>query len=418
MKRVVFYLSNQSVAGVDFSKPWLGNPGVGGTQYLFMTQPYYLQKCADSHGLEFEFILLTNVLEHLPEGTKAYSVGSDAEAIAQAKALGADIFVYRPMEDDLATGRLKLYGESGLRLVGWAHNSYSRGLLDALFREQAYLAHVCVCHEQLDALLDKPIYAKSTYIFNGFESNYAQPLPVEARNLNVVVYIGSIIPAKGFHMLAEAWPEVIRQVPDAKLKVVGSGRVYDRNAKLGCFGIAQEEYELQFMKYLTTPDGKLHPSVKFLGLMGTEKFEVMQRAAVGVVNPTGMTENCPGSALEFQACGVPVISAAKGGLWDTVDHGKSGILVRDVASLSSAISDLLENPDMRDSLSRAAPSFISSKFDYDSVCREWIKLLDAVSSETPVRLLRPGLKWHFWREKRAARIGLYLLRKLGLYHGR
>lgn len=415
MTRVVFYLPNSGVTEVNFSQPKLGNPGVGGTQFLFMTQAYYLQKYAKHNELDYEFVLLTNEITNLPEGTTAYSVQSDKEAIEKAKQLQADIFVFRPMEDDLSNGRIQLYGGSGLKLVGWAHNAYSRELLNTWNSIGSYKAHVCVCHEQLDALLDKRIYDKSTFIFNGFESAYAQPVPFEDRSSKDVVYIGSIIPAKGFHMLAEAWPRVLERVPDARLKVIGSGKVYDRNAELGKYGIAQADYESRFMNYLTNSSCEIIPSVEFLGLMGTEKFEVMKKAAVGVVNPTGMTENCPGSALEFQACGVPVVSGAKGGLWDTVASGKTGLLVADVAGLSAALIEILNNSEKRSNLGAAASSFVSRKFDYDLVCFEWVKLLDCVSSNRNLTEIRPRFKSTLFKERRWLRLILRLIGKLGYW---
>jgi glycosyltransferase involved in cell wall biosynthesis len=415
MKKVVFYLENTGVAEVDFSHPNLGNPGVGGTQFLFMTQPYYLQAYALKHGLDYEFILLTNEISKLPDGTIAYSVQSDEEAVQKANILGADLFVFRPTEDDVSTGRTQLYANSGMKLLGWAHNAYSRNLLNAYSDMVAYKAHVCVCHEQLDALLDKRIYEKSTFVYNGFESEYATALPVDQRSSSDVVYIGSIIPAKGFHMLAEAWPRVLEGLPNARLKVIGSGKVYDRNATLGNYGIAQADYEARFMSYLTNANGELIPSVEFLGLMGTEKFEVMKRAAVGVVNPTGMTENCPGSALEFQACGVPVVSAAKGGLWDTVDSRQTGVLVKDVAGLSAALIHLLKHEKVRSSLGVNAEAFVARKFDYQAVCDEWIELFEAVSRNKKIGTIRPRFKFQFFRGKRAVRLIFYVLRKLGIY---
>jgi glycosyltransferase involved in cell wall biosynthesis len=415
MKRIAFYMANAEIPEVDFSQPWEGNPGVGGTHFLFMTQPYYLQRYADVNGLEYEFYLLTNEVRNLPAGTRAYSVKSEKEAIEKAQELGVVSFVFRPMEDDVSTGRLRLYAESGIRLVGWAHNSYSRALLCALDREVGYKAHVCVCHEQLDELLDKRIYDKSTFIFNGFESSYAQPLSGEMRNEYDVVYIGSLIRAKGFHMLAEAWPEILRRVPQAKLKVIGSGQVYDRGVKLGQWGIAQKDYEQCFMPYLTDEKGEVLPSVEFLGLMGTEKFEVMKRAAVGVVNPTGLTENCPGSALEFQACGVPVVSAARRGLWDTVVDGGTGVLIKDVHGLVDAIVMLLNSKELNQRYGRDAPVFISNKFDYNHVCEEWVKLFDLVARDVSVVHIRPRFKFRIFKERRLLRLILRVVGKLGYW---
>lgn len=80
-------------------------------------------------------------------------------------------------------------------------------------------------------------------------------------------------------MIAKAWKTVLAAVPDAKLNVIGAGNLYDRNSKLGKYGIAEESYENSFMPYLTEKfeeDGEIKerilPSVKFWGLMGVEKM--------------------------------------------------------------------------------------------------------------------------------------------------
>ena len=93
MKKIVFYHENASVAEVDFSRPWFGNPGVGATHYFFMVM-IYLQSYLKKHRLDkdYQFILLTNEITKLPEGTIAYYVKSGEEAICKAIQLGADIF--------------------------------------------------------------------------------------------------------------------------------------------------------------------------------------------------------------------------------------------------------------------------------------------------------------------------------------
>ena len=42
--KVAFYLENKDIQKVDFTNPELGNPGCGGTQFLFAATPYYLKK--------------------------------------------------------------------------------------------------------------------------------------------------------------------------------------------------------------------------------------------------------------------------------------------------------------------------------------------------------------------------------------
>ena len=95
-----------------------------------------------------------------------------------------------------------------------------------------------------------------------------------------VTYIGSLVPTKGFHLLANAWKAVLAEVPDAQLHVVGSGKLYDRNSKLGAYGIAEESYENSFIKGITDRAGELLPSVHFHGVMGEEKKELIARTSV------------------------------------------------------------------------------------------------------------------------------------------
>ena len=410
MIKVVFYLDNKNIDDVDFSEPQLGNPGVGGTQFLFMTLPYYLKNYCSAKDINgFKFYLLSNNVSKLHPSVEAHAVIDYLDAIKKANEIGADIFVFRPLDEDLLSGKDKSYSTSNLNLIGWAHNSYSRQLMTRLYNMSNYKAHVCVAREQLDALIDKSIYDKATAIFNGFESLLAKPSAFEEREKDLVVYIGSLVPAKGFHMLAEVWKDVLKVRPKAKLKVIGSGKVYDRGAKLGKWNIAQEKYEERFMPFLLDTDGKLLDSVEFLGLMGNEKFAIMKKARVGVVNPTAMTEMCPGSAIEFQACGVPVISGAMGGLFDTVQHNNTGILVRNNKKLTLALIELLENDNLNHQYGLNALKFVSEKFDYNTVCSDWISLFDNVYNDQNINSVRPRFKSNIFKDKKYIRL---LIRKV------
>ena len=40
---------------------------------------------------------------------------------------------------------------------------------------------------------------------------------------HAVTYIGSLVPTKGFHVLAAVWKTILKEVPDATLNVVGNG---------------------------------------------------------------------------------------------------------------------------------------------------------------------------------------------------
>ena len=48
-----------------------------------------------------------------------------------------------------------------------------------------------------------------------------------------VVYLGGLNKYKGFHVLAKAWKKVLAEVSDAKLIVLGSGKLYNRETSMG-----------------------------------------------------------------------------------------------------------------------------------------------------------------------------------------
>ena len=413
MKKIVFYHENAGVAEVDFSRPWLGNPGVGGTEYLFMVMIYYLQSYLKKHRLDkdYQFILLTNEITKLPEGTIAYSVKSDQEAIIKAKQLGAAIVVAKPPFEKVSEIN-QFYADSGLNFIYWVHNFYMRSTSDPLHAIDNCKAWVCVSHEQLDSHIDRKIYDKSTFIFHLFESELAHPIPYEKHSIHDVVYIGAMGSYKGFHVLAEAWPKVLKKIPDARLKVIGSGKLHNRNNSVGRYGIASADYEKRIMPFLTDEKGTVIPSIEFLGTMGTEKYEVIKKAAVGVVNPTSVDETFCLSALDIQACGVPVVAGNKFGLCDTVEHGKTGIGVKDVDTLSAALIQLLNNPEQRSRMGTAGPLFVRNKFNKEATCQKWIELFETVLSGRPVGSIRPRPKPQFWRNKKIFRYGIRYLRKL------
>ena len=358
---------------------------------------------------------MTNQITKLPEGTIAYSVKSGEEAISKANQLGADIFVATPCGlffNKPYQPIIQSYINSGLNFIGWAHNFYSKSTKDLLYESDNFKAWVCVCHEQLDSLINHRIYDKSTFIFCIFDPEYIRPLPFEKRSIYDVVYMGSLTRAKGFDVLAETWPKVLKKVPNARLKVIGSGKLYDRNNSLGRYGIASADYEKCFMPFLTDEKGTVIPSVEFLGTMGTEKYEVIKKAAVGVVNPTSVDETFCLSALDIQACGIPVVAGNKFGLCDTVEHGKTGLRVKDVDTLSAALIKLLKNPEKRSRMGAEGPLFVRNKFNKEASCQKWIELFETVLSGRPIGSIRPRPKPKFWLNKKIFRYGIRYLRKL------
>ena len=250
-----------------------------------------------------------------------------------------------------------------------------------MYKNKNLSCFLCVSQEQYDRLRDHPIIYKSHRIFNGFDITDYKPKNKIAKNSNTVAYIGSLVPTKGFHWLAQAWPNVLKKKPNAKLIVMGTGKLYDDSAKLGKWGVAEEGYEGKYIRpYLSNKEGEPHPSVDFKGLVGVEKIEIMQHVDVGVINPSGKSENCPGSALEFQAAGTPVVSSAKKGILDTVLHNHTGLLGKNIRDLSDNIIKLLSTSDLAYRYGCNAINFVDDKFNWEKIIGEWDHLFNILKN--------------------------------------
>ena len=68
--------------------------------------------------------------------------------------------------------------------------------------------------------------------------------------------------------------------------------------------------------------------------------------------------------LEGMLHGLAIVAADVGGPAEILEHGRTGLLFppRDVKALSSALQQLLENPDERHALGRAAAHQVRSKW--------------------------------------------------------
>lgn len=165
----------------------------------------------------------------------------------------------------------------------------------------------------------------------------------------------------------------MKEVPDATLNVVGSGKLYGRNSKLGKYNIAEESYEEQFMSGLTDDEGNILPSVHFFGVLGVEKNDVIRDTCVGVINPTGRTETFGISALDFESMNVPVVTIAKGGFLDTVLNEKTGLLYGNTNDFAKDIIMLLKNDKLNEQYGRRRCSAVQ-KFTPDKIIKEWNQL--------------------------------------------
>lgn len=372
--KIIFYLDNRNIRNVNILNIENGNPGIGGTEYIIYSIVYYLSK---EKSEDFEIKLGTQYVKNIFSDILCVQCNCISELIYKEN---PDYIIFK-YESDVYKEASLCAKKSGTKLIPWAHNFIKRSELTVLANNPLVTRIICVSKEQLNMYRDHKAFLKSVYIYNGMPVKYLKTelpsIPLYSERPYEVTYIGSIVPYKGFHILAEAWKDVLKVFPQAKLNVIGSGKLYDRNSKLGHYGIAEEEYEKQFMPALTDNNGKIIPSVHFWGVLGIEKNEILKRTRVGVPNPSGVSETFCITALEMQAMGALVTTINYGGLKNTVFH--TGILYNTPKELANSIITLFRR---KENQIQEFYRFLEENFSFERITNDWIDFINHLNDSS------------------------------------
>lgn len=363
--KICIFLGSTKGKSIDAKIIENGNPGVGGTEFCMLQLAHYLKK--NNHS-----VLLIAMRDYLlEEGLSFEKVDSEATIFSVAEINNVDVIITRVSES--LDFRLAIMN-SKIKVVIWSHNFLRPISCDLISSCSNIKANVFVGKQMYDRYIDDDIIKKSTYIYNMYNDNI-QNLTRE-NDSSSVVYMGALKPEKGFLEVAKMWPKIKSKVPNAKLLVMGSGNLYG-SSSLGKFNLAEKSYEEKFMKYLTDSNGNLDSSVKFLGVVGSGKYEIFRKCSVGVVNPTGKSETFGMGIVEMAEAGLPVATIKYGGYIDTIIHNKTGLLAITQYGICKNIIFLLKHNKINCELGINAKK-LAKRYSEDVVGTQWIDLLSSV----------------------------------------
>ena len=382
MRSIAFLLDDSNVHAADVADPTLGNPAMGGTEYSFVSLAYELA----TRGLARTTLIHRNRSNTYPK-TLAVVVADDypnglGSLLSQAGPI--DAVVVRAHDSLPSSGVMDSIPDS-IPVIAWAHNHLKSSTLSYLARCEQIKRVVYVGREQCALAAGAACRDKSTYIVPGSYFATRSEVSREQR----AVYVGSLVPQKGFHRLARLWPEIRRLCPTARLDVIGSSQIYDAAQPMGALGIASRSYEKRILRYLRNDPAKY--GVVFHGKLGVEKYDIIRRAMVGLPNPTGFTECCPATVVEMSGCGVAVVALRQWGMCDTVLDRVTGYLCQDDREYVSRVVSLFADPTTARSLGAAGERFVRDNFSYGVVCQPWVRLLDEVLCSAAPRYAIPSV---------------------------
>lgn len=173
---------------------------------------------------------------------------------------------------------------------------------------------------------------------------------------------GTLRPMKGHGFFLEAAKFANVRHPDCHFAITGSGQP-----------AYKAELEASFA------GSPLADRVHFLGTV--TDMAAFYRACDVICVPS-RSDPCPRAAIEPLAIGTPVIGSDVGGISETLDHGRTGMLVPygDSAALGAAFIKLLDDPGERARLAAAARARADAEHREDLYCDRILRIIDSVVS--------------------------------------
>ncbi|EMI21543.1 glycosyl transferase, group 1 family protein [Rhodopirellula maiorica SM1] len=203
------------------------------------------------------------------------------------------------------------------------------------------------------------------------------------------VAVGRMVEKKAPYLTISAFASVIREIPKARLTMIGDGPL------------------LGMCKNLSVGLGVDHA----VNLMGSQPPETVQRemrnarafVQHSVVGENGDCEGTPVAVLEAGAMGLPVIATRHAGIPDVVIEDETGLLVDecDVAGMASHMISVLKNPDYAGELGANASRRIRKYYSSDQNIDRLTRVLNAAGNREDISLVRKSIDREF-EESRAS----------------
>jgi glycosyltransferase involved in cell wall biosynthesis len=172
--------------------------------------------------------------------------------------------------------------------------------------------------------------------------------------------IGRLAPVKNHPLFLRAVARLQGQhLPPTRFFLIGDGETRE-----ALFALC-DELELSYSYQGSRPDALVH-------FTGWDREVDRSMAGLDIICLTSFNEGTPVSLIEAQAAGKPIVSTAVGGIENVVQPGKTALLVPsdDLTAFTSALQQLIAEPDLRISMARDGWNYVRDRFHYTRLVRE------------------------------------------------
>jgi glycosyltransferase involved in cell wall biosynthesis len=227
-------------------------------------------------------------------------------------------------------------------------------LLKMIWRQAEFRT---VCSREL-ARLAKKVDPASTFqvVPNGVEIDRFKPIGRPANPKVKILFIGRLIPRKGFDRVVQALPK-LRELATKpfEVEVVGTGAARgDLDALAGELNVTD--------------------LIRYVGMVSYEDLEKSyQYADIFVL--TSLSEGMPSVILEAMGCGLPVVASDVGGNNEIVHEGKNGYLITgdDTDRIAHVLANLVNDNSMRATMGEASRR-LAAEYDWKNIMGKYNEL--------------------------------------------
>jgi glycosyltransferase involved in cell wall biosynthesis len=192
----------------------------------------------------------------------------------------------------------------------------------------------------------------------------------------LIVALGRLVHKKGFGTLLAAMPRIVDNFPQVHLLVGGEGPLRQQlSNQAAALGISSQ--------------------VSFAGGVPWDRVPELLASADVFVLPSqrdeyGNVDGLPTVLLEAMSSGVAVVASEIGGVSLVLEDGRTGLIVPpgEPIALAQAVLTLVRDPDRRAAIGKAARQSVVERFNWESVAREIVVLLELgiLMKPRPLRL--------------------------------
>ena len=199
-------------------------------------------------------------------------------------------------------------------------------------------------------------------VLNGIDlDSFTRDERVEQKPYRIITTASADVPLKGLKFLIEAMTEIIEEIPEAHLMVLGRAKEKGDIAKL--ISRLNLEEKISFRS----------------GLSQSELVSLYSSSHICVI--PSLYEGFGFGAGEAMACGLPLISTQSGGLKEVI--GQEAVIIEAASSeaIIKAVKDLFSNKEKQLALSRAGRKRMEKEFNWMKAAEAYEKIYSKTIKE-------------------------------------